>query len=212
MVTLAVFKNKIVCILGMIISQAVFETKLLPTLSNWTFLDHPFKLTLCVVAFWPLAGLENVYFFFLMKPCIHNNFSSWIQGFWQSEWWSKGNRKPPLCACYDLGWTSRHSLSPEPTVCACQPCLCLHSQPAPLVLQRWSLALLGGGGADCDPGLPSASKALVSWKDAAWLCDSSFPCLWQETSDTLENLIVEFKGIDWNLKASNCRKIYIFLL
>lgn len=50
-VTLAVFKNKIVCILGMIISQAVFETKLLPTLSNWTFLDHPFKLTLCVVAF-----------------------------------------------------------------------------------------------------------------------------------------------------------------
>lgn len=54
---LAVFKNKIVCILDMIINQAVFKTKLLPTLSNWTFLDHPCKLTLCVVAFWPLAGL-----------------------------------------------------------------------------------------------------------------------------------------------------------
>lgn len=173
MILLAVFKNKIVCILGMIISQAVFKTKLLPTLSNWTFLDHPFKLTLCVVAFWPLAGLENVFFFFFKWNPVSIITSvpvpSWIQGFWQSEWWSKGNRKPPLCACYDLGWTSRHPLSPEPTVCACQPCLCLHSQPAPLVLQRWSLASLVGGRADRDPGLPSASKASVSWKDAAAL-------------------------------------------
>lgn len=109
---LAVFKNKIVCILDMIINQAVFKTKLLPTLSNWTFLDHPCQLTLCgcilaisramcgVLKWEPLSMMTSVHSLLRSRALTRD--------------WRAGGGKLSLCVFWRAGF-SHQPFSPAVT-------------------------------------------------------------------------------------------------